>query len=206
MNKLQFGLLTFCVGIALFSFSQGYRGKRFSLTYQPGYSMVEPSYDFKRIMMHNKLNVGCALGKHFSLNLTGSYTNSRTFETPNSSSYRSVQVNDITGGFVINYYYKNFQSFAPLGRYVGFGIDFGSQNTERIEYVPSEPGYAPYEYKHYDGAKKDRLMIYSFFFGKNFLVKDHFLLGWGVQYGLCSGTGPVLRHCIKPQFNLGIIF
>jgi hypothetical protein len=204
MTKLFFGILAICLSSSLFSFGQGYRGKRFSLTYQPGYSMVEPSFDFKRIVMHSKLNFGCALGKHFSVNLTGSYTNSRTFESPNSSSYKSVQINDVTGGIVINYYYKNYQSFAPLGRYVGFGVDFGTQNAERIVLKDNE--YGTDENKYYDGTKKNRLVIYSFYFGKNFLVKDRLLLGWGIQYGLCSGAGPTLRHCIKPQFNLGIIF
>lgn len=186
------------------AFGQGYRGKRFSLAYQPGYSMVDLSYDFGHIIMHQKLNFGVALGKHFSVNLTGSYTNTREMT---SGSYENLQIKDVTGGITFTYFYKNHQSFAPIGRYFGLGIDIGRQNLERTIFVASPYiGNPPSEFRYYDNEETTKLYIFSAFFGKNFLIKERILLGYGIQFGLCSGTGPVARHCIKPQFIFGFIF
>jgi hypothetical protein len=190
--------------VSFSSFGQGYRGKRFTFAYQPGYSMLEPPYDFKHIMMHHKANVGFALSKHFSVHLTGSYTNSREFQ---DFSYESLQVKDLTGGISFLYFFKNHQSFAPIGRYFGIGLDFGRQNLLRTVYGEPEYEGGPLEENlYYDDVESTSLMIYSAYFGKNFLIKERLLLGYGVQFGWSSGEGPKSRHFLKPQFNLGFIF
>lgn len=203
MNKLLLIVLLCCTQT---TFSQGYRGKRFSLSYQPGYSMLNPSYDFKNLILHHRLNLGFVIGKHFTINLNGSYTNSR--ETLSFDNYESVQVNDVSGGISFCYFYKNHQSFAPLGRYIGISFDYGTQNKARIVYgLPLYDGYPPEEYQYYDKQEKTSLMIMSIFTGKNFLIKEKILLGYGIQFGLVvKGNGPVLRHFIKPQFNIGFLF
>ena len=204
IKSIQLRILFLFVLVASISHGQGYRGKRFSLAYQPGYSMVDLSYDFGHIIMHQKLNLGMTLGKHFSVNLTGSYTNSREMT---NGTYENLQINDITGGITFSYFYKNHQSFAPIGRYFGIGVDFGRQNLERIVIEEqTDPYYYASEYKYYDNEETTRLFIFSAFFGKNFLIKEKLLLGYGIQYGICSGNGPVARHCIKPQFIIGLIF
>lgn len=205
MNKSTlFRILFLLLVSATTALGQGYRGKRFSLAYQPGYSMVNLSYDFGHIIMHQKVNFGMALGKHFSVNLTGSYTNSREMT---NGDYENLQIKDVTGGITFTYFYKNHQSFAPIGRYFGLGIDIGRQNLERTVYGdPYYVGGPKQEFLYYDNAETTKLYIFSAFFGKNFLIKERLLLGYGIQYGLCSGNGPVARHCLKPQFIIGIIF
>lgn len=183
-------------------FSQGYRGKRFSISYQPGYSMVTPSYDFKSIIMHQKVNVGFAIAKHWSVNLIGAYTNSREMQ---NSNFQTLQVKDITGGVSINYFKKNLQSFAPIGRFVGLSIEVGSQNLVRNGFILVNIPPTPKPMDYYDTQKRGSLVLISAIFGKNFLIKEHIIFGYGVQFGYCTGGGPYYRHLIKPQFNFGII-
>lgn len=203
-NKFLFALFLFLFPLVINA--QGYRGKKFTISYQPGYSMVNPSFEFNRIMMHNKLNLGFAISKHLSINLLGSYTNSRGMATEKYST-TTMQVKDITGGISVNYFKKKTQSFAPIGRFIGLSIEFGSQNLYRTEYGPPiYPGNPPSEYTYYDNLNRGKLILYSVVFGKNYLLKEKFILGYGIQYGLCSNGGPIYRHLIKPQFNLGIIF
>jgi hypothetical protein len=118
-------------------------------------------------------------------------------------------VNDVSGGISFCYFYKNHQSFAPLGRYIGISFDYGTQNKDRTVYTidPLYPDYPPGEEKYYDKQEKTSLMIMSIITGKNFLIKEKLLLGYGIQFGLVvKGNGPVLRHFIKPQFNIGFLF
>lgn len=183
---------------AQFASGQGYRGKRFTIAYQPGYSMLIPTYDFQNIMMHHKLNAGVALGKHLSLNLTGSYTNSRALSS--NDYYESVQVNDVSAGITLQYFYTNFQSFAPIGRYVGLGIDFGMQNSKRDLSTETQTIY------RYDSQVREKMMMISIYLGKNFLVRERILLGYGVQLGVITQGDFKFRHCVKPQFIIGIPF
>lgn len=208
MNKnilLRFGLIVLLASSN--TFGQGYRGKRFTASYQPAISMINPPYDFGHLMMHHKLNVGFAIGKHLSINLTGSYTNTREWtDFYLYQHYTSMQINDLSGGINIMYYYKNFQSFAPLGRYVGLGIEYGRQNTDReVSYIDPVNYYKEID-RYYDNTKTGRLILFSVIFGKNYVIKNNLLLGYGIQFGMTNGTGPILRHCIKPQFTIGYIF
>ena len=184
-------------------FSQGYRGNKFSISYQPGYSMIDPSYDFKHVIFHQKMNLGFSIADHWSINLIGSYTNSRTMK---NSKYNEFQIKDYTGGLSINYFKRRKQCFAPIGRFVGFSVEYGSQNQERIEYVTINQGSQLFKLKFYDSESRGSLMIFSVNTGKNYLIKDRYLLGYGIQYGISTGNGPAVRHFIKPQFNFGIIF
>ncbi len=205
MRKSNFliPILVICI-FSQVSYSQGYRGRKFSFSYVPGYSMVDPSFDFLHIICHQKLNLGYSFAKHWSLNLIGSYTNSRTMTNPK---YEEIQIKDITYGVSINYFKKKHQSFAPVGRYMGLSFEFGSQNLERVEYSPPYYSGGPLQEDFfYNDQNRGKLIIFSANFGKNYLIKDRFLLGYGIQYGFCSKGGPTLRHFIKPQFNLGIIF
>ncbi len=184
--------------------AQGYRGRKFSLSYVPGYSMIEPPFDFKHVIAHQKINLGYSLSKHLSVNLIGSFTNTRTMTSPR---YKEVQIKDITYGIGFNYFKKQQQSFAPVGRFIGFSFEFGSQNLEQISYAPPYyPGGKPIKEYYYNDQKRGDLMLFSINFGKNYLFKDRFLVGYGIQYGYCTQGGPNWRHFVKPQFNFGIIF
>lgn len=184
---------------------QGFRGKRSTISYSIGFSSVSGTYDLAHILYHNKLNYGYALNKRISLNMVATYCNSKHWKDDNTI-YSSLQIHDYTLGLNFSYFFKNQQGFSPLGRYVGFGVEYGKQNLLRQEVVQSNPYYGPHNEYYYDNEATTDLMVFSVFFGRNFLFKEKLVAGYSLQIGYCSGLGPNARQLFKPQFTLGYIF
>lgn len=198
--------LSFVVLFVLTSTAQGYRGKRFSVSYQPSYSMVNPPFGFNKMLLYNRVNVGFAVGNHLTVNLSGQYGKSKEKEWRRGD-FDNFGINDITGGISLLYFRKFHQNYAPIGRYMGIGFEYGIQNATREEINPDNE-YNPYIY--YDNQETASLMVISAYFGRNFLAKEKFLFGWGIQYGWCIGDkhayAPSARMLLKPNFTFGIIF
>lgn len=184
-------------------FCQGYRGHKFAMTYQPGVSMLRNPYDPSNFLFHQKVNLSLAIKKHWSVNFTGAYTNSKIMK---SRGYDTVQVRDITAGINFCYFYKNHQSFAPVGRYFGFGLDIGTENEVITKKIMS--GFSTSQIMNSSTAANKRVYmgIFSVYFGKNYLIAERILLGYSLQLGYTFGQGPALRHLAKPQGLIGFIF
>lgn len=204
-------LLLFTIIIILFTtaHSQGYRGNRFSISYQPGYSVVgylsEPFF----LIGHHKFDVSYSISNHFSIGLNASYTKTKEKVYYWASSDNVFEIRDKLIGLKLSYFRKKQESFSPFGRYFAVGFDFGMQNTLRTELVYSN------EYKEgvkeryfYDSKYRNNVGILSFYFGRNFLIKQRFLFGYGFQAGLkvLNYKNQPMRHFAKPHFNIGYIF
>lgn len=188
------------------SFSQGgFRGKKFAISYQPSYSFLSTNYFIsKHVLFHNTLNVDYSPFKFLSLGVSASYLRK---EIIGHDDYEYVDVNDQTIGISIKYHRQIKHGFAPSGKYIGFRLDFGYQNGETLEVEP-HPDCATcddVEYLYYDERARQQVIVYSLIMGRNFIVKDKFLLGYGIQWGLSSGDNQPWRYLAKPFFNLGII-
>ena len=188
--------------------AQGYRGKRFSVAYQPSYALAG-FYTFNRMIMYNRVNLGFALGDHLTVNLSGQYGKTKEKEW-SGGGYENFGINDITGGISLLYFRKFHQNYAPIGRYMGIGFEYGQQNAGRTILEPVEGSSYSNELDYYDSEERTSLMVISAYFGRNFLAKEKFLLGWGIQYGWCMGDKanqtPSMRMLVKPNFTFGIIF
>lgn len=191
------------------SFSQGYRGKRFSVSYQPGYSMIDFLGEPFFLIGHNKLDISYSISNHFSVGLNASYTKTKEKVYYWVSSDNVFEVRDELIGIKLSYFRKKQESFSPFGRYFAIGLDYGTQNTLRTELEYSD------EYKdgvkerdYYDSKYRNNVGIISFYFGRNFLIKQRFLFGYGFQVGLkfLNYKNQPMRHFGKPHFNIGYIF
>jgi hypothetical protein len=209
------------------AFGQGYRGRKLSLSYQPAYSFI--GYFNPELLIpigHQKVNVGFALSNQLSINLTAQTSNGKKlgyYTAHGGTGYHSVQgdliIEDKLVGVQLNYFRKSKSAFAPLGRYLSLGIEYGRSNSYSEDTVFSvNPN--PFgediitTYPNYDDRETESIIILSFVIGRNFLVGDRFLLGYGMQLG--SHLAPIwdilleydqpMRHFGKPFFNLGVIF
>lgn len=192
------------------SFGQGYRGKRFLAAYSPSYSMVNPSYGFDQFILYNSVKVGYTLSKHLTINVNGQYGSTKAFS---KYGFESCQIKDISGGVALLYFRKFHQNYAPIGRYMGLRFDYGTQNSFREEVYIPDPLYPSYTetIEYYDDQERVSLMVISAEFGRNYLIKEKFLFGYGIQYGFIIGSGkmfsaPNARQLLKPHFNFGIVF
>lgn len=197
-------ILVFTSILATDSFGQGYRGKRFAITYQPGYSMVD--YLSFYFVGHHKLNLGYAVSKHFMINVHGNYSASRELD---HYYYEKYQIKDITAGGSILYFRKIQQSYAPIGRYMGIGFDYGQSNSERVVTIQESPGSSYYyDYYYYDDVDRQTYMFVSAIFGRNYLIKERLLLGWGMNWGfnINNRADQPIRQLGRANITCGFIF
>lgn len=178
--------------------AQGLNGKRFTFSYQPGYSFTLGYYQDIDFMLHHRANLGFALSDHWTVNASFLYSHRET----RHSSYEDFIINDMGGGISFLYFRKIHQSFAPNGRYMGFGFDYGTSNGKHLNPNITDDSK---EYS-YSELGKTNLMVASAIFGRNFIIKDHILIGYGIQWGFTIGAYQPQRHLGKPFFNLGLIF
>lgn len=205
MTKIVTSLLLICM-YANVSFGQGYRGKRFMATYSPSYTMIEPPFGFTNFILYNSVKVGYVLSNHFVVNVNGQFgkTNERDFNR-----FETFSIKDVSGGISFLYFRKFHQNYAPVGRYMGLRFDYGKQNSVR-EIPDPEDIYNEQKLYYYDDQIRTKMMIISAEFGRNYVFKEKFLFGYGIQYGFVLGDthedAPKYRQLLKPHFNFGIIF
>jgi len=192
------------------TFSQGYRGKRFSVSYQPGYSFLGYfSPEDLHGLIHNKLSVGFALSDQISVNGTISNTIRDSIQY---RGYEAYNIQDFTLGINFLYFKKVLNAHTPIGKYIGLGFEYGEQNSSRTVDipVPSSWGWGANAYRtedYFDNFERVPLMIVSIYFGRNFLIKEKFLFGYGIQGGISlTQNNQPSRHFGKPFFNFGYIF
>jgi hypothetical protein len=196
--------------------AQGYRDHHFSVSYQPAYSFID-YFDPERLVLvsHQKINFGFTLGKHFSVSLTSQYSFGKKEGfyggTPSNApeGTSDATIKDVLGGIQVNYYRKSKQAFSPNGKYFGLGVEYGMSNSYREILVQSSDSWSySYPYEFYDDEKRVPIIVVSFYTGRNFIIKERFLLGYGIQAGFVigGGEGQLMRHFGKPFFNLGYIF
>lgn len=189
------------------TFSQGgFRGKKFAISYQPSYSFLSKQYFIsKHVLFHNSLSVLYSPFKFLSFGVSGSYLKKEILDHKN---YEYVDVNDQTIGFTVNYHRQIKHGFAPGGKYFGLRVDFGFQNGETLEMKPYSDcaTCSDVEHVYYDDRERQQLIVFSLVMGRNLILKDKFLVGYGIQWGLASGDNQPWRYLAKPFFNLGIIF
>lgn len=181
--------------------AQGYRNHRFSLSYQPAYSFFNYlELDPMTPISHHKLNLGCALGKHFSVNLTGQHSFGGREATGNLG--ETILISDQLVGLQFNYFRKLHNSFTPIGTYWGVSFEYGMQNDTREEIVDI------YTLIHIDDTNREPFAVISIHTGRNYLIKERLLLGFGLQFGLAvmNTEDQPQRYLGKPTFNIGFIF
>lgn len=183
--------------VSFAGYTQGYRGKRFSFSYKPSYNVASGSWPLRYWIYYHDVDLGFALSDHWSVNVRGMYG---THKMQPVNGFYDAEINDLTVGLSFSYFRKQMQSFAPVGKYIRFGLDYGKQNSAR-----EVDGISVY-----DGFERIDLIIPSVTFGRNFLIKEWLLFGYGLQTGWCFGDpekrSPKARQLFKPHFNIGIIF
>ncbi|WP_107040148.1 hypothetical protein [Brumimicrobium mesophilum] len=207
MRKLiLFIILVFItIGVNAQSY-QGYQGKKFSFSYQPSYVVL--NYFSTKLLAPQTINFTYSPFQHFSIGLSATSANKEFF---NDYHYKYMHVNDKTIGIAFNYHRKNKGSYSPAGRYIGLKFEYGTQNGETLQQeeveVPNCVNCFENLY-YYDERGKGKMIVASVIFGRNFILKDHFLLGYGIQWGLIvnDNNNQPMRHMGRPFFNLGIIF
>lgn len=197
--------------------AQGYRGKRMEIDYNPAYSMANPIYGFSSLFLSHRLNFGYALSNHWMINLNGQFASSRPLNIIGTGIISELNIKDISGGFSFLYFRKFHQGYAPVGRYMGVGVDFGTQNTWRVESDTVSYGFGQYDITDryfYDDKEPGSMICVYAIFGRNYLIRERYLFGYGIQYGYVLGNDGIedagvnlsYRHVIKPHFKIGILF
>ena len=207
--------------------AQGYRGKRFSLSYQPAYSFYE-AYDVSvNPIGHHKFDFGMAF-KNITLNVTWQHSfmsQNNHFELEEGyiegesqvpTNLGDLHVKDIVWGGQINFYKKEKRAFAPFGKYIGFGIEkgFGNSMTADTFYVyvadfRGDIDTSTHYISAYDDRERVPITLLSFYIGRNFVFKESFLFGYGIQFSAARPSEfrrPGYFHMAKPFFNFGFIF
>lgn len=185
--------------VSFLSFSQRNKNYKIALSYQPSYVIM--NYVSTHLLFSQSINVTYSPFDHFSFNLSASTAKAEF----TSTKYEYMQINDKSIGISINYHSKKKQSFAPSGNYVGIKFDAGFQNGVSKGFVNVNFSNTPYQVLYYDDQARQRMYVASVIFGRNFIYKERFLIGYGIQWGLIIGTGQPIRNLGKPFFNLGIV-
>jgi hypothetical protein len=200
----------FLIFSTYFCYSQGYRDNKFSLSYQPAYSLIGTLST--KFLTHHKVNFGWSVLKHFSINSTFSYSKKDFFildselsgESFDGRIYKTFNIKDISGGINILYFRKSMQGYSPIGKYFGVGMDFGKQNSLSTLTNPNNPLYV---FNYYTDLDRETLIMISAFIGRNFLIKEKVLLGYGIQFSrILNVADQPERQNSKPYFNMGYIF
>jgi hypothetical protein len=179
--------------------SQGYGNKRFVFNYSPAYSVIltEAIIISPYFVQHHKAELGISLSKRLLFNVN--YENARNLNSVDDAPY----VKDNTCGISFVFFQNKKGSFAPIGKYVGIGLNYGTQYVRKYKSV-SLPYGGTYT-ASYD--KKETAVLFSLYTGQNYIVFDRLFLGYGIQWGVpIDGSETNLRHLGKPYFKLGICF
>ena len=200
--------------------AQGFQEKRFSASYEIGPSFLGRNFLWDRfIVLRNSLEVHYALSKRFTVGLGVNYARKNL---PDSTAFLSLTskefgfqesqfltgyfekalVSDFTISLRLRYYAKRNGSFAPIGSYFGLSFDQGFQNTVS-EYLDEFGGV----YYSYDSKDRGMLSLLTATFGRNIILQQKFLIGYGMTLGYnLTRENQFRRYVSRPFVNLGILF
>lgn len=183
--------------------AQGYRGQRFVFMYQPSLATTSV-LNLPKTYTYHRLSAGYVLSDHLLFNVHGQF-GAKKYSTDLSVFIDEGAIKDISGGVELLFFRKINQCYAPLGKFIGFGFEYGRQNSVRE--IP-DPTTIYYNLLIYDDQNRVPLYVISAVLGRNYMIGKHFLLGLGVQYSYCLGDPHVgslkYRQAVKPFINLGI--
>lgn len=183
-NKFSFLFLFLVLNYSLFS-QGGYNGQRWTFSYNPAYS-----YNFSEFLIHHKVEAGYTLNGKFKLALN--MEKSQRFMNVNH------HIMDKSIGLNVLYFRNKKGSYAPIGSYIGLGYSYVMQDLNMSLYLEEYEAVPEIFEKH-------PTHIISLYTGKNYIIYDHFFLGFGVQWGCPFGKYALtVNHFGKPYFNLGI--
>lgn len=150
-----------------------------------------------------------------TVGLTGSMVKAKLDGYGNDYDSTYMFVKDQTVGLNLFYHRQIKHGFAPGGKYFGIRIDYGMQNGRTLVQNSSyDPEYAENcsscdeEYGmdiFYDDRNRQSFWIFSLVFGRNMILKDRYLFGYGIQWGWNTGENQPMRYIAKPFINLGVI-
>ena len=107
--------------------SQGYRGKKFAVSYIPGYSFVieEAIGVSEFFLLHNKLEFGYSVSKRMMLSLGVEMVKANFSD---HYWYETFEFNDKSINVKAIHFLKRHASFSPIGSYWGYSFGFGSES------------------------------------------------------------------------------
>jgi len=204
------------------AYAQGYKDKRFSASYELGYSMLGRilTWDI-HILSRHTFDASYTLSKRFSVGARFNYAKKtlpadiaagtlgqrdffNTFGSINGT-FKNAMIEDVTFGISLRYFAKSNGCYAPIGKYFAIGYEQGRQNgTTLISQNNSSGSNAVYSYGR-DNRTTLRLM--SITYGRNILVYDKVLLGYGMTVSANQFRNLQFRRFIaRPFVNVGIVF
>jgi long-subunit fatty acid transport protein len=204
-----------------FILAQGFQNKRFSASYELGPSFLGRHFIYDRIiLLRNSLEIYYALNKRFTVGVGLNFIRrdidtatiasmaltSKAFgfnpNTLNHTFSTSTIVSDFTLSIGFRYFAQKYGSLAPLGRYFGLSFEQGFQNAF-YEYVDADGETR----MKYDSGNRVPLSLVSATFGRNIILNQKFMLGYGMIMGYnITRENQFRRYTARPFINLGILF
>lgn len=203
--------------------AQGFQDKRFSASYEIGPSFLGRFLIWDQfILLRNSLEIHYALSKRFTIGVGVNYARKNLPDSlsiisltrkPNfefdvedlplqNGVFTQALVSDLTISIRLRYYARKSGSIAPLGSYFGLSFDQGFQNSvTEYENTLGEIGF------RYDKTNRTMLSLVTATFGRNIILKQKFLLGYGMTLGYnITRENQLRRYAARPFVNLGILF
>jgi hypothetical protein len=222
MMKRNALILLLFIAFCPIAFSQGYKDKRFSASYELGYSMLGRFLTWDRfVLSRHTLDASYTLSKRFSVGARFNYAKKtlpadiiagtlgqrdffNTFGQVNGT-FKNAMIEDITFGISIRYFAKSNGCYAPIGKYFAIGYEQGRQNgTTLIVQGTSSSSDDVYSYGR---ENRTTLRLLSITYGRNILVYDKVLLGYGMTMSVNQLRELQLRRFIaRPFVNVGFVF
>lgn len=201
--------------------AQGFQDKRFSASYELGPSFLGRQVLYDRIiLLRNSLEMHYALNKRFTvgvglnftrrdidsavigfMGLTSKEFGFRPSTLPHAYTTATI-ISDLTLSIRLRYYARKNGSVAPLGSYFGLSFDQGFQNSF-YEYIDAQGETR----MKYDKGNRVPLSLVSATFGRNIILKQKFILGYGMTLGYnITRENQFRRYIARPFVNFGILF
>lgn len=225
MNKVFFLFIFLGLSCANVSLSQGYKDKRFSTSYEYGYSMLGRFFTFDRfVLSRHTLDASYTLSRRLSVGLRFNYAkktlpadilvgtlgNDKIFTLyggTNDGTFRSAMIEDLSFGISLRYFAKSNGCYAPIGKYFALGYERGSQNSTRLVEEIYSGSSNPDRIYVYDRAVKETLQVFSVTYGRNILIYDKILVGYGLTMSFNQNRFQQFRRFMgRPFINVGILF
>lgn len=224
MKKIILSIILVVLTIQI-GFAQGYKNKRFAASYEYGYSFLGRYFIYdSNVLSRHTGSLSYALSRRFSIDAKFNYAKktlnanegvfglgSRDFigysefsQLTEYSGFRNAMIEDFTFGVSIKYFAKSNGCYAPIGKYFALGFEQGFQNGATVlppTDINEQPELA------YDRTARETLRLISFTYGRNVLLKEKFLLGYGLTMSISQFRFlQFRRHIARPFISLGYIF
>lgn len=206
--------------IQIFAFGQKPFQHRFSVAAQQGVSFVDiisaEPVNHTRAEFTLNLNKSLMVGVegNFSYASYDKYTSPSLSENYDGNWLETPTIQDLTVGLKLYYFRTASGSRAPSGRYFFSSLHYGKKNsfyqTDSIQVAPNPVNNNVYIINHLNKDVKEKIMLLSLGFGRNYIVHKNILLGYcfevGIEFTRNIQDPFEYRHFMKPMVKIGYAF